>query len=954
MRIRLFNIITLFFFCISSNAQENISLNGLWQFALAKNEKAIKSLDNFYTPGYSNKQFHSIPVPSNWAVLGYEEPVYSGFKDDIPGTGYYLKEFSISSEQLEGKRVLLQFDGVWSAADVWLNGQYLGKHTCGYTPFSFEVTEKLDGQKPNLLAVKVSQISREYRFDVYDDWTLGGIYRSVSLVTMPAMRWIDYVKVQTTFDDRYVDANLNIHTMICDRRNPKKPGKYSIKETPYELRFSLFSTNEKEIAQRTLTIPAHLATGREVQLDMNITSPHQWTAETPYLYKLKVELLEEGKTVQTWSEKIGFRQITTSGGILKVNGQAIKLRGVDRHDEHPDVGRATTHKHWLQDLLLMKAANINYIRCSHYTPSKGFIELCDSLGIYVGNEVSIGGAKNLKFDPSFTSAALSRAYETITRDINNPSIIYWSMGNEDELSTMGLAAIKLVKALDTTRPVLIPWRHEEWLPEDIDILSAHYWQPKAYDEWAGNSKRPVIATEYTHAYGEHGMGGLEARWNAIAKHPAGAGAAIWMWADQGIKTPIPPKTKIDPQFNQNDKYLRIVENGWDGIVDSYRNPTRDYWETKAVYAPIRINTQKVHFIIGQDSVQIPVCNEYDFTNLSDITIQWQIYEDGVIVDKGSSSSAGAPHSTTLIKLPLKKRTTASTDKTYYSWFIFSRPDGSEITRCAVELCPLFDKESSDICYTELTIKEDKSVTISAGATKYSFDPNLGQLVSAQLDNLKMIDGITPVIWHELDPCEKYSIGKEELEKAVDYSQYRQKVIKWNVSNKHKDKVIINSDVEYKIDKDNSFIVRYEYIIKSNGEMDVHYQLEPKVEIAWLPVVGMNINMASNFDQMHWLGLGPYDAYPNKQAAPIFGMWTWNGDSGTKSTRWVECKINNTYLRITNNSYVELQNSVSNKISILTNVYARPEKQRHADNSFPELRTNRIYTGQFNISLKPQR
>ena len=283
MRIRLFNIITLFFFCISSNAQENISLNGLWQFALAKNEKAIKSLDNFYTPGYSNKQFHSIPVPSNWAVLGYEEPVYSGFKDDIPGTGYYLKEFSISSEQLEGKRVLLQFDGVWSAADVWLNGQYLGKHTCGYTPFSFEVTEKLDGQKPNLLAVKVSQISREYRFDVYDDWTLGGIYRSVSLVTMPAMRWIDYVKVQTTFDDRYVDANLNIHTMICDRRNPKKPGKYSIKETPYELRFSLFSTNEKEIAQRTLTIPAHLATGREVQLDMNITSPHQWTAETPYL-----------------------------------------------------------------------------------------------------------------------------------------------------------------------------------------------------------------------------------------------------------------------------------------------------------------------------------------------------------------------------------------------------------------------------------------------------------------------------------------------------------------------------------------------------------------------------------------------------------------------------------------------------------------------------------------------
>lgn len=950
MRIRLFNFIMLFFFCISSNAQENISLNGLWQFTLAKNEKAAKSLENFYTPEYSNKQFHSIPVPSNWAVLGYEEPVYSGFKDEVPGTGYYLKEFSISSEQVEGKRVLLQFDGVWSAADVWLNGVYLGNHTCGYTPFSFEITGKLDEHKANILAVKVSQISREYKFDVYDDWTLGGIYRGVSLVTMPAMRWIDYVKVQTTFDDRYVDANLNIHAMVCDRRNPKKPSNYPIKETPYQLKFSLFSADEERIAQRTLTIPAHLATGREVQLDMNITSPHQWTAETPYLYKLKVELLEENKPVQTWSEKIGFRQITTSGGILKINGQAVKLRGVNRHDEHPDVGRATTYKHWLQDLLLMKAANINYIRCSHYTPSKGFIELCDSLGMYVGNEVSIGGAKNLKFDPSFPSAALSRTYETITRDINNPSIIYWSVGNEDELTTMGLTAIKLVKALDPTRPVLIPWRHEEWLPKDIDILSAHYWQPKAYDTWAGNSKRPVIATEYTHAYGEHGMGGLEARWNAIAKHAAGAGAAIWMWADQGIRTPMPQKTKIDPQFNHNDQYLRLVENGWDGIVDSYRNPTRDYWETKAVYAPIRINTGTVHFIIGQDSVQVPVCNEYDFTNLSDIKIQWQIYEDEIMLDKDSSSLKGAPHSTSFLKLPLTKIATVSSYKTYYSQFTFLRPDGSEITRCAVELCPLIEKELSDTCSTESIIEKNKLVTISAGITKYTFDPKLGQLISVQWNNSKIIDGITPVIWHELDPCEKYSLGEEELAKVADYSQYRQKVMKWAVSNKHNDKVI-NSDVEYKIDENNSFIVRYEYIIKSNGEMNVHYQLAPKVETAWLPVVGMNINTTHKFEQVHWLGLGPYDAYPNKQAAPILGMWEWNGDSGIKKTKWVECKINNVCLRITNNSYIELQNSVANKISILTDVYARPEKQRRADNSFPELKTDCVYNGQFSISLK---
>ena len=150
----------------------------------------------------------------------------------------------------------------------------------------------------------------------------------------------------------------------------------------------------------------------------------------------------------TRTQRIGFRQISTVGGVFRINGQAVKLRGVNRHDEHPDVGRATTREHWLQDLTLMKAANINYIRLSHYTPAKGFIELCDEMGMYVGNEVSLGGAGNLMYDPSCSGAALQRSYETVVRDINHPSIIYWSVGNEDPLTSLHLASVKLVKALD--------------------------------------------------------------------------------------------------------------------------------------------------------------------------------------------------------------------------------------------------------------------------------------------------------------------------------------------------------------------------------------------------------------------------------------------------------------------------------------------------------------------------
>lgn len=524
-------------------AQEQINLSGTWQFAFAANQKEADRLERFYTPDFAKSKFKSTPVPSNWALLGYEEPVYRGFKDNQAGEGFYVREFTIPQDWKD-KRILLHFGGVWSSAEVWLNGNELGRHDCGYTSFAFDVTNKLKVDEPNRLAVRVRQITREYKFDVCDDWTWGGIYRDVSLEAMPAKRWIDDVVVQTTFDHLFQDANLDIRVMISDKHKNTLPGNYPSPGEPYKLCFTLTDKEGKEVAQRQMTVPAHVSTDREICLSLPVEAPHQWTAETPYLYSLKVELLEKEAVTHTRMERVGFRQISTDGGVFRINGQAVKLRGVNRHDEHPDVGRATTRKQWLEDLTLMKAANINYLRLSHYTPAEGFIELCDSMGMYVGNEVTLGGAGDLMYDPSFSGAVLQRSYETIVRDINKPSIIYWSIGNEDPLTSLHMVSVKLVKALDPTRPVLLPWRPEEWLPKEVDILAPHYWNPQEYDRLAGHSGRPVISTEYTHAYGNDAFGGLEARWKALTKHPAGAGAAVWMWADQGVKTPV---RKYKPQ-----------------------------------------------------------------------------------------------------------------------------------------------------------------------------------------------------------------------------------------------------------------------------------------------------------------------------------------------------------------------------------------------------------------------
>lgn len=544
-------------------AQERINLSGTWQFAFAANQKEADRLERFYTSDFAKSKFKSTPVPSNWALLGYEEPVYRGFKDNQAGEGFYVREFTIPQDWKD-KRILLHFGGVWSSAEVWLNGNELGRHDCGYTSFAFDVTNKLKADEPNKLAVRVRQITREYKFDVCDDWTWGGIYRDVTLEAMPAKRWIDDVVVQTTFDHLFQDANLDIRVMISDKHKNTLPGNYPSPGEPYKLCFTLTDKEGKEVAQRQMAIPAHVSTDREICLSLPVEAPHQWTAETPYLYSLKVELLEKEAVTHTRMERVGFRQISTDGGVFRINGQAVKLRGVNRHDEHPDVGRATTRKQWLEDLTLMKAANINYLRLSHYTPAEGFIELCDSMGMYVGNEVTLGGAGDLMYDPSFSGAVLQRSYETIVRDINKPSIIYWSIGNEDPLTSLHMVSVKLVKALDPTRPVLLPWRPEEWLPKEVDILAPHYWNPQEYDRLAGHSGRPVISTEYTHAYGNDAFGGLEARWKALTKHPAGAGAAVWMWADQGVKTPVRKKEKDLSE----DEYLRINTAGWDGIVDS--------------------------------------------------------------------------------------------------------------------------------------------------------------------------------------------------------------------------------------------------------------------------------------------------------------------------------------------------------------------------------------------------
>ncbi|HSC55282.1 MAG TPA: glycoside hydrolase family 2 TIM barrel-domain containing protein [Phnomibacter sp.] len=955
MRTKKLSFILFLFIGFQALAQEQISLNGNWKFALAKTEKEAVQLKDFFQPDFAPSSFVSIPVPSNWAVLGFEEPVYRGFEKDTASEGFYLYDFNIP-KGWAGKRLLLNFGGVWSSAEVWLNGVYVGIHESGYTSFSFNVSGKLKEDKPNKLAVRVRQISREYKFDVYDDWTIGGIYRDVSLEAMPSKRWLEYAVATTTFDPNYKEAELAIKCMVSDKHEGSLPGNYPSPGKPYDIRFTLQTLQGEKVAHRLLTIPAHTSTSREVQTQIHVDTPLHWTAETPNLYVLKIELLENGTVVQTKRERIGFRQISTTGGVFRINGQAVKLRGVNRHDEHPDVGRATTREHWLQDILLMKAANINYIRMAHYQHAKGFVELCDSLGMYVGEEVSIGGAGGLISDPSYSGAALVRTYETVTRDINNPSIIYWTIGNEDQLASLNLAAVKFVKALDPTRPTMIPWRHETWLPKDIDLLSAHYWQPHEYDQLASIADRPIITTEYTHAFGVNSMGGLDARWKALTKHPAGAGGAVWMWADQGIKTPAKRPAGRYEKIVKDDEYLRIDDQGWDGIVDSYRKPTRDYWEVKAVYAQVYPTINKIPFVTGQSSLSIPLQNDFDFTDLKAIKIEWIIKEDAKNIATGVTSIAGPPHTVATLNVPCEKLGMLKSGKAYYIWLRFLNESGQEIICKSVELAPASYEIRAKPEVAKIIVMQNDSITVSVNNINYCFNPKTGHLLSGSIENDKLIYNLKPTIWHKPDNGESSVIGSKIASKLPDLNKYNTKAKTWKLQ-ENSDNVCVETTVEYTVDAKNSFTVQYKYLITMDGKLTVQYAILPHVETPRLPIVGMSLQTAPKLKDLHWVGLGPYDANPNKQAATIFGFWGGALDSaaldGNKATQSIELTGSNNKVRIANDGYMEHHRLDPNRVGILSTVLGKPEKGRKPfePSLLLETNTGQPFVGQFEIDLE---
>ncbi len=878
-----------------------VSLNGDWQFRLAETPAEAMALNDFHSADFDAEGFTSIPVPSNWNMEGFENPHY------VNGTaseGFYLYTFEVP-EAAADLRTMLYFGGVWVSAEVWVNGENMGRHDSGFTRFGFDVSNVVKPGETNRIAVRVRQQlpNNLFKFDANDDWGLAGIYRDVWLEFVPKQLAITSVAVETDLDEDFKDADLKLKVFVLrDER-----GDYYAPSPPFDLRTRLTTWDGElvleDVHTSTVTNPRN---GREISITIPVENPRKWTAETPSLYRLRIDLEREGTVLHRWEDAVGFREVDTKGGVFRINGQPVKLRGVNRHDQHPDVGRATRKEHWLQDIQLMKAANMNAIRMSHYPPAEGFLDLCDELGMYVADEIPLGFGGERMDRPEFAEGMLLRLHETILRDRNHPSVIIWDFGNEDPFTALHAVGLKMIKGIDPTRPTLLPFHHEADLPPEVDLLAPHYWKADDYDRLAANAGRPVVTTEYTHALGSRDFGEMEQRWEALTTHPAGAGGFIWLWADQGLRRPVDGRPVLDP-MEDKDKYTReggelvreadagdgfIYDShgnyGTDGIVNADRSPQRDYWEVKAVYAPVRILREQVEFEPGQDSVEIPVRNDYDFTNLDAVTFHWTLYADHLPLASGEEVVEAEPHASAGLRIPTGSIEESDTGPVYY---VHIEPwrDGRALTRRSVRLGnqrmvhPLGVEAPEGI----QIYRDDKQLTVSAGPASYAFNTATGEISRIQLEDRVLAGEAGFAPWRPSTYCERNRYDR--VEDAPDWNTFMQglhpELKDWDVST-NGDQAEIKAVCEYRQDEKNSVLVRYTYRIGRDGIMKVSFTADMELDVPELPEIGLTFRIPAGLNRLIWMGQGLIDSVPGKTAATCFGWWAANPDSpaatGTKS------------------------------------------------------------------------
>lgn len=649
-----------------------LSLNGQWRFHWCKTPDERPK--DFYKTNYDASGWDMTPVPSNWNVQGIQKdgklkyglPIYvnqpvifyherkvddwrQGVMRTPPQTwttyeyrnevGSYIRYFEVPREW-KGREVYIDFDGVDSFFYLWINGKYVGFSKNSRNAASFNISKYLKkGQ--NKLAVEVYRNSDGSFLESQDMFRLPGIFRTVALRSTPKVQ-IRNLNVLTDTDN-LSDWQLKVTAEV--RNLGKKEAKdYRLQYAVYKNILYKDDAQKVDALQATTEVQAVAPNAIEkVSAAIDVKQPDMWSAEAPNRYVLVAQLVDKkGKVIEGVSTYFGFRKVEiketkaeddsfgNAGRYFYVNGKPIKLKGVNRHETHPEQGHVVTHAQMEEEVMLMKRANINHVRCSHYPPDPYWFYLSDKYGIYLEDEANIEsheyyyGKESLSHPKEWEKAHTARVVEMVEAAYNSPSIVIWSLGNEAGPGQNFVTAYNHLKTLDTSRPV----QYER--NNDIVDMGSNQYPSVAWVKGAATGKYdikyPFHISEYAHSMG-NAVGNLADYWEAIESSNYICGGAIWDWVDQALTNYTPdgkPYAAYGGDFGDFPNDGQFVMNG---IIFADRTVKPQYYEVQKVYQNIKV--KKLSF----DTFQIT--NKSYFEPMEGYEGVWKLYRNGELVEERS-------------------------------------------------------------------------------------------------------------------------------------------------------------------------------------------------------------------------------------------------------------------------------------------------------------------------------
>lgn len=852
------------------------SLNGLWNFYYADSVNARPT--DFYKNHFDLSGWDQIEVPSNWEMKGFGIPIYTNIKYVFPANppfiphnmnnnGSYKRDFEIP-ENWDGKDIYLHFAGVSGAMYVWVNGEFVGYNEGSKTAAEFNISKVAKSGK-NSIAVQVLRWSDASYMEDQDFWRLSGIERDVYVYSTNKITLRDF-RVTTDLTNNFNDGDFKLALKIDNNTEVSVQKEIEVKV--------LYGENKVYSELKTVNLQA---ARNLVNFEKIIENIKPWSAEKPNLYTLLITVNGESTAI-----KVGFRNIQIEKSQFLVNGKPVLIKGVNLHDHDDKTGHVVSEELTIKDMEVMKQNNVNAIRCSHYPKNPFFYRLADTYGFYVIDEANIEshgmGATNQDLEknpekkdihpaylPEWKAAHLDRTIRMFERDKNHPSIVIWSLGNEAGNGQNFLTTYQWLKENDSTRPT----QYEGAIGyENTDIQAPMYWkidQMITYVKEDGS--RPLIQCEYAHAMG-NSLGNFQDYWDVIEDYPTMQGGFIWDWVDQGMLT----KNENGQEYwayggdlggahLQNDNNFCL-----NGVVNPDRSSKPALYEVKKVYQSVKFKDADLK------QGKISIKNMHDFTNLNEYDFSWTLLENGLEIASGNIEDLDiAPYQSKTITISLPSIENKNSD---FHLNVYAKakikqaliPQGYTVAFEQFLLQKGTFVPKSSIESDVLASEDENAIFISNEVFKSSFDKKTGLLSTLDYGQGNILTkGISANFWRATTDNDFGFKMPQKLgiwKKATD----DQRLISIEQTTKNGE-VIVTAKYNLESVKDANITMQYTFSNDSN--ITVTASLDTKNQnLPVMPRFGTNFIINKEFENVNWLGRGPFENYQDRKTSALVGNY----------------------------------------------------------------------------------